>query len=448
MKFKKLLIPMALVTTLAPVASIISCGGSVEQDEKDKKLDDSSVQGVSTKIITTYEDKMKNFQIYAMEHQTDIAPVSYKGLKDSVDQTLPWTGGIAKFALSQASSYLYNLALKLGFKETITDVKDMSEQSQTTDKLKDLKKEAYTEVKNIFDGLKILDAPTIKNITTKEYFQNVFLLEGTGNQMDERKLVSNGIDASSFGIDMQKAIQSPNGKLTDFPKFSYTASTGEDVYIVNSHVVGSQYIDANKPGTVNTVLEMAPTVDGDDNILVEAFSKKISVDNLLPTYPKAQESEKDHNLALINAAMQKLSLIFADDNSDLVSVFKKDAYGAKVTNIFIDALEFLGKNFDVSYTMKDLEKVYSELNNGSHYFKAVEVFFRGTNDINFARNTSVKNWTPTSNGSHNGLIDASIDHLEGTLLVWGERQGNGSFFFDKDDFALNYDFNTYAPKQK
>lgn len=293
-----------------------------------------------------------------------------------------------KFSLSQACSYLYDLALKLGFNEKLIDAIDLSNTPSGDDKLDSLRKETYEKAQTTFGGLKVFDQSKIKEIQSKGYFQGVFLLESVGNQADERHLISNGIDISSFGVDTNTEYtnKDPNGKLFSFPNTTFTSLTGESINLT-SNLVASQYIDAQTPGTVNTIIYTSEITDSNDSVLINSFMKKLSTPGLVPIYPTSSIDEKADNLTVLDATLQKLNLIFSDKNSDLVEQMRSDAKFYKVSALLIDALEFLGKNFNVNFSMNDVSQAYDSLNNGSHYFKAVEVFLRGASGINFEKNT-------------------------------------------------------------
>lgn len=275
----------------------------------------------------------------------------------------------------------------MGFNENVPDAKDLSEVSSGDLKLDSLRKETYEKIKATYGNLKAFDNDKLQEIQSKSYFKNVFLLESIGNQADERHLISDGIDISSFGADVQYSNSDPNGKLFSFPNTTFTSPTGESIDLTKG-LVASQFINANQPGTVSTILEIPRIFDKNDNVVVDSFRKKITTPGLVPTYPKSVSDDREDDLKVLDATLQKLSLIFASENAELTKTMKEDARGFKVSSPLIEALEFLGKNFKNVFSMKEVVNVYDSLNNGSHYFKAVEIFLRGASGINFAKNST------------------------------------------------------------
>lgn len=186
-----------------------------------------------------------------------------------------------------------------------------------------------------------------------------------------------------------------------------------------------QYIDGNKPGTTITKFYMPAShiksnelnEDGDhkSQLALDSFTKSVTVDNAQLSYPVAPVEDEKHNQILIEGIIRKLYVIFSPENQESINQLRVDAVKNNVSLDFVDALEFLGTAFNAEkgFTIQDAKDAYDILNNGSHYFKAVEIFARGLAGVDFENNhdyqTSVK-------ASYAGILGMSADHIEGSLL--------------------------------
>lgn len=203
------------------------------------------------------------------------------------------------------------------------------------------------------------------------------------------------------------------------------------------------------PGANVVRFEVPATYERDDvgdltdTMLTKPFSREYVVEGLQPIYPKETSSERKHDLTVLEAFTKKLNIIFSEENKASVQQLKNIAEAFSVSKEFIGALEFIGQNFNEKngFTIDDVAKAYDSLNNGSHYFKAVETFFRGVSGVSFQKaSKDGKLFTaPQPNDPdyiHEGILGASLDHLEVTLDAWAGQNGSGAYVFSQDKFIL------------
>lgn len=92
---KKIKVPITMIVAVAPFVTVISCNSanSVPSSQEgagadsSNQLDDNSGKG--GKHVVSYEDKMSAFQVFSLQNQSKLAPITYNKLKSSVDQKLP-----------------------------------------------------------------------------------------------------------------------------------------------------------------------------------------------------------------------------------------------------------------------------------------------------------------------------------------------------------------------
>lgn len=89
--FKKLIIPTTIFAVAIPLATTVSCGrNSAATDDKNQGIglqdQDSKQDGT---VVASYDNMMQTFQLFTLNNQEKIKPVSYDDLKASVDPKLP-----------------------------------------------------------------------------------------------------------------------------------------------------------------------------------------------------------------------------------------------------------------------------------------------------------------------------------------------------------------------
>lgn len=169
MKLKRVILPLAIMSTTAPIAAVVSCGNGSEKSNNDgidalskqiaelkEKLNDKkseqnkdasqksneindltkqiaelqgkldSLSKPAKIVVPSQEERMESYQAFQSLHQKETSVVNFSDLKTMLDTNVPMPRGIEHFSLDQSCSYLYNLALKLGFKshdKQLTDLK-------------------------------------------------------------------------------------------------------------------------------------------------------------------------------------------------------------------------------------------------------------------------------------------------------------------------------------
>lgn len=529
MKFRKLILPTSIVGTIIPVAAVVSCGGTTVDtkndnfqiaDDLNKELKDLQSQLTDTqnqaKSIQTSDDaaldyknkiedlnnqitnlkkeisdaakvsvievkkektiveKIANFQAFQLLHASEFSTMTFDELKSTLDPKLPMPRGIESFSLAQTASYLENLAIKLGFKEVDTSIDNVDQKPLADSKLESKRLEAFNQAKTITDNLKAMTNDARDLVLDRDTYTRFATLYSIGNAMSTQLFDQSGIDTSSFGQLIPKAVDKSNTAYI-YPNFNFKTQDNKEVQLFspqpwvadgdtsydNPKIFGTQRIDADKPGSVITTLDFGPSFieqaknDGtfESVQIVPAFSKEIEVEGLSNVYPIASNEDRIHNLNILEAIVRKMSVVFASENADKTISLRKNAAKNNVSQRLIDALEYLGSKFESvndGYTIDEVKQAYDELNNGSHYFKSIEVFARGLSGIVFSKPAKggdlYLGYTEDASASYKGIIDMAFDHLEGTLLPWGTYQGNGLYTIESGKFSWTLDFRDYKPE--
>lgn len=442
-----------------------------------EKIKTNSSKELEVKKEKTIEEKTIDFQTFQLLHSSEFSILSFEEIKKTFDPNLPMARGIESFSLSQTASYLQNLAIKLGFQENQVELNDLS-QTPSGDSITDADRaEVFAHTKKIIDGLKVMSDTARDAVLDRDTYTRFATLYSIGNPLTTQIFDQSGIDTSSFGQLNPKSIDN-SSKSYLYPNFSLTTKSGYDVQLFSGFpyledgddeygdptIFGTQRIDADRPGSVITTLDFAPTFklikDADKSFtqvqLLQNFSKKFEVSGLANIFPKSVVADRQHNLNILEAIIRKMSVVFSPENKEAIISLRKNADKNDVSQRLIDALEFLGSKFESvnnGFTLKDVSKVYDEMNNGSHYFKSVELFARGLSGLVFSKPPKggdlYAGYTEDPKSSYAGIIGMAFDHLEGTLLPWGTLQGNGLYTLASEKFSWQLDFRDYkAPNDQ
>lgn len=504
MKLKGLTLSITCLATLAPIVAIVSCGGTdTPNDQKDQitdlhqkleelknkleeaknktvsKTNTADIDKLNTEIANlqkeltnlktqeanaqkpvsvkelTQLEKVQNFQAFQLLNASQIANVKFDELKDMFDANVPMTRGIQNFALTQVGSYLFNLALKLGYKVSDVDMKDLSQPSATDVVSNADKAEVYKYVKPLIDALKVADQTQVDAILSSSEFQNFFSPATNGATVNKMKLKLAGIDFSSFGQSDPVPAGKDDSAIKNFDGFTFETSNKTKIKLfsqwvdwredyVEPAIQEYQYINPDKPGTLITQLQFPPSYEVFQNAdktysdpieVLPAFSKSIEVDGLVPIFPVESSKERDHNLVILEGIVRKMNVVFAPENKSVIDSLKRDAETFNISSNFIGALEYLGTKFLSAngFGVDQLNSAYDQLNNGSHYFKAVELMARGLTGTTFEKGHSA--YDADSQSTYNGIIDMAFDHIGKALLPWSIYQGYGSYTIGTNAFA-------------
>lgn len=523
MRFKKTVLSLSTLGAVAtPVALAVSCGSSNETKTNDtvdglniqlenlqKQLDDlknskniksasqesdyetkitelnSQIDSLKTKIEDasktsavpqkkekTIAEKTVAFQAFQLLHSSEFSTLSFDDVKKTFDPNLPMARGIESFSLSQTASYLQNLAIKLGFKEDLPELKDLSQTPSGDSVIDTDRAEVYTHTKNIIDGLKTMDDTQMNAVFDLDNYTNFAKLYSIGDPLTIQRFAYSGIDTSSLGP-IPDPDDSNTSHLNNYPNLTLNTSNNTKVQLFSSlpwledddtsydpaKIFGTQRIDADKPGSVITTLDFNSTVEVQKNAagkfeaveLLPMFSKSFEKDGLANTYPIAPATDRQHNINILEAVIKKMSVIFSPENKDATISLRKNAAKNDVSQRLIDVLEYLGSKFESlneGFAMDDVEKIYDQMNNGSHYFKSIELFARGLSGVVFSNPGADKyaGYVEDSSSIYKGIIDMAFDHLEGTLLPWGTLQGKGLYTLASEKFSKTLDFRDYKPQ--
>lgn len=404
----------------------------------------------------TLESKVIALQSFVSANQASLSKIDFDELKNDVDPELPWQRGIGVFSLSQAAFYIYNLALQLGYHKQISEIYDLALSDKTVDS--EIAKEqtlVFNYVKKMFDDVKPATADKLNLALSAPLYKGYSYLYSTGSKMSLRKLVNCGLDVSSFGLNDRTGnpLDLYSNQAADtqvFPNFTFNDGK-ENIDLFYKSLSGMQYINGEKPGSTFTQIYVPATTktvtdaNGSDTEieLTPAFTKEIEVENSYQTYEKSDDSETEDNLVLLEALLKKMSVIFNDESEEYVATLRKDAQASWTSQELINSFDYLGRHYNTEdgFDMTDVKNAYLKLNNGSHYFKAVQVFARGVKNLPFA---NLNSSTPSASGSESfdGIISMSNDHLTGQLLQWGKVLMPGAYKFGTDTFAyadpINY----------
>lgn len=423
------------------------------------KMSDLTKTPVAPKV--TLEEKTKDFQVFMAQNYTQLTKMGFDELKKDIDPELPWQRGIGTFSLTQAASYVYNLALQLGYKKDISKIYDLAqiEKSEFGAEVDKTRTAAYEYVKKMFDDIKPASSENLTLALNAPLYKGYSYLYSFGNKMSSRTFTNAGLDISSFGTIVKgKAIDlytEQADQIKVFPNFSFD-NNGDSIDLL-PQLNGMQYIDGEKPGSTITQIYVPETTEsikdakGDwvETPLTPAFTKEIEVDNSFQTYEPSPSEDADQNLLILEGLLKKMGIIFDDENDDFVINLRKNAAKNNISQELLNSFSYLGKHFNAEggFTMKDVESAYSKLNNGSHYFKAVEVFARGISGLPFASLNAPTQASSVDGDSFDGIIGMSNDHLEGQLLQWGKVTTPGAYKFGTGTYAYADPIN-YKPTTK
>ena len=139
----------------------------------------------------------------------------------------------------------------------------------------------------------------------------------------------------------------------------------------------SSFIDGKKPGTV--ILKM---YEGDllsnknineGGLITRYPLKTLTSTNHIQTFYKIKNLEKQKNLITLIYSFLNFLKTKAKKNDYEISGFKQ-----MTSPLIHSMIEFLTNN---DFTKDDIKDAFGEINNGSHYMLAVEIFLRGLNNI-------------------------------------------------------------------
>lgn len=433
-----------------------------------KQLDQtaSTKNDTVVKGLTQFE-KTQNFQAFQMLNASQLSKLSLDDVKKTFDPNLPMARGIENFALSQTCSYLYNLALKLGLKQEDKQITDMSKNPSGDAILDADRAEVYAHTKTMIDGLKVVDDKQLSTIMDTNEFKSFYYPYSNGGEINKMRLTLSGIDFTSFGKpDDHLPVLEDDSAVKHYSNFDLTTKNKNTISLFSNwnafldkfgapKIMGYQYINADKPGYVTTQLQFPSSYEVTQNSdnsynkpveLLQPFSKSFEISGLVPVFPKSDVSDRHNNLIVLEGIVRKMSVIFSVENQDVVDSLKNDAKQFSVASNFIDALEFLGSKFQVhgGFNLQDLSSAYDQLNNGSHYFKAVELVSRGMSGTDFIKNSS--KYEDVQDTSYLGIIDMAFDHIAKALLPWSVLQGYGSYTVSSNAFSP-IDIRTYKPSK-
>lgn len=404
----------------------------------------------------TMEEKEADFQSFRAIHQDDVKVLDFNDFKQIVNPDVQWQRGVPGFALAQGGSYIYNLALKLGYQKQLQNIQNLALKTpDASDELNKDRNDVFDKLKTIFDNVRQeTDANKTKLLASQDY-QRFNFNTSNGGHLSQQRLLIAGLDISAFGSASAPTGLIAKGKMSntafDYENFKFTSSDGQENVLIgeNNKLKGMKYWSADVPGANVVRIDVPATYKQDSNgkatqiALSTAFSKEYVIEGVQPTYPKEIEVDREHNLIVLEGMLRKLDVLFSKENEESINQLKAIADLFGVSKEFIGALEFLGKNFDKQngFKMTQVGQAYDSLNNGSHYFKAVETFIRGIKGISF-KNASKEGVLPTTpqpgdvDYAHDGIINASQDHLEVTLDAWSVQQGKGVYTFGKDKLVV------------
>lgn len=314
----------------------------------------------------------------------------------------------------------------------------------------------------MFNELKPMSQQDMETVFNSDSYKNFFYMYANGAIMNKQRLDSSFIDQTSFGTPdggkLENVHNYSNFKLktsnnTEVSLFSEWKPSWDDYDDPN--IMLMQYIDGDKPGTTITKLYMPASYvksselnengEHKSKLVLDGFTKSVTVDNAQLSYPVAPIEDEKHNQILIEGLIRKLYVIFSPENKESIDQLRIDAVKYNVSLDFVDALEFLGTAFNAEngFTMQDVKDAYIKLNNGSHYFKVVEIFARGLAGVDFEKN---HDYQPSTDASYAGILGMSVDHIQGSLLPWSVLQGYGSYTVGSNTFAP-IDVRTYKPSK-
>ena len=155
--------------------------------------------------------------------------------------------------------------------------------------------------------------------------------------------------------------------------FSIDSNTNNEIIIPTY----SSFIDGKKPGTV--ILKMYEgNLLSNKNIneggLITRYPlKTLTSTNHIQTFYKIKKLEKQKNLIALIYNFLNFLKTKAKKNDYEISGFKRIS-----SPLIHSMIEFLTNN---DFTKDDIKDAFGEINNGSHYMLAVEIFLRGLNNI-------------------------------------------------------------------